>query len=96
MFWDLFKAVLQANSTIFDEKIMNNKWLFMNVYSKVCTRCHAYGNNGSVLVPMCDNFNHSCENITSTIMCLSQHAQLEKHENYKQMVSPLIDHSMIY
>ena len=57
--WDIFEHVLIKNQEIFGEKL-RSKQLFLNVFKKVCTRVIAHGNLGTVMVPMADNFNHSC------------------------------------
>ena len=61
--WILFEKVLKKYSRIFPSKFVD-KELFLNIYAQVCTRCFGYGVNSCSMIPMADNLNHSCVNVS--------------------------------
>lgn len=62
--WMLFKKVLKAYPSLFPTSFVN-KELFFNIYGQVCTRCFGEGVESTSMIPMADNFNHSCVDINS-------------------------------
>lgn len=57
---------------IFPEKYVD-AGLFYNVYGQVCTRCFGHGLPSTAMIPMGDNFNHSCVGVTYEVVSIQRH-----------------------
>jgi hypothetical protein len=90
--WFQFKAIMKNYPEIFAPKFIN-KELFMNVFAQVCTRI--FGDiDSSSLVPMADNMNHTCGEISYELISLTQ--QLEFLPSYFSSKKIMNNYSHIF
>ena len=67
--WENFEGALKDWPDIFPDKFVSQA-LFKNIYAQVCTRCFGYGLDSTSMVPMADNLNHSCVEVTQELINL--------------------------
>lgn len=93
--WHSFYLVLQQYPDIFKKHLID-KGLFLNVYAQICTRCFGQGLVTTSMVPMGDNLNHSCVDITIELINQRKQLEAEKDESYFKISKFFNDYSALY
>ena len=93
--WLNFTTILRQYPDIFPETFMTQS-LFNICYSHVYSRCFGYGLDSTSMIPMADNLNHSCVDVTQELINLDLHKSGPADEQYYRVSKFLTDYTQIY
>ena len=87
--------IIKKYPHVFHEKFID-QGLFNNIYSQVCSRCFGYGLPTTSMIPMADNLNHNCLDVTHEIINQDIHLEGFSNQSYYKMQKSMNDYSILF
>ena len=93
--WMYFSKMLSQYPEKFPPRLID-KYLFVNLYSHITTRCFGTGTDSTGIVPMADNLNHNVVTVQFEMMNTDLQEKEGKDKNYDNHQKYLNNYETIF